>query len=91
MWDQTDSNSEALILQSNMGYWHDSERETSGRWGLGTSAHSMHFLYLDTSARTQHAPLLFKASGQNLNTYQRAYTLNYLEPIECYHSMQLVY
>ena len=52
MWDQADSNSEVLILPSNMVYRRDSERETSGRWDLGTSAHSMHFLYLDTSTRT---------------------------------------
>ena len=69
MWDQAGSNSEALIRPSNMVFQHDSERETSGRWDLGTSVHSMHFLYLDTSTRTQHALLLFKASGQNLNTY----------------------
>ena len=81
MWDQADSNSKALIRPSNMVVQHDSERETSGRWDLGTSADSMHFLYLETSTRTQHAPFVFKASGPNLTQILRAYQLKYLEPI----------
>jgi len=62
MWNQADSNSKVLILPSNMVYWCDSERETSWRWGLGTSSHSMHFWYLDTSMCTQHAPLFIRVA-----------------------------